>query len=111
MAILNTLTENTPKNAKHYNLRKIKKILKSKYKLSGCPVFTFSLPGREFAPLTPRQLCHCKKTLEILIKQKLMFTMLVIVDKHQHFECFISQMTSIRLEVLSSNAVKSFVSN
>ena len=40
-----------------------------------------------------------------------MFNMFVIVDEHQHFKHFISQSTSIRLECLSSNAEKPFVSN
>jgi len=36
------------------NLLKTERILKPKYKLSGGPIFTISLPGREqFAPLPP----------------------------------------------------------
>jgi len=54
MAILNPKSpEDYPKNANNNNLLKTKRILNLKYKLSECPVFTFSLPGGKFAPLTP----------------------------------------------------------
>jgi len=39
-------------------LQKIKGILKPKYKLSGGPVFTISLPRRDDSGLYPRQLRH-----------------------------------------------------
>jgi len=45
--------EITPKNAKNNNP------LHTKYKLSWW-LFTFSLPGRRFAPLSTRHLRHCE---------------------------------------------------
>jgi len=45
---------------KNNNLLKNKRILKPKYKLSGCSVFTVSLPGGRFDPLSQRQLRHCE---------------------------------------------------
>ena len=41
----------------------------------------------------------------------IIFNILVTVDKHQRFKCFINQTTSIRLEHSSSNAEDSFVNN
>jgi len=45
------------KTHKNNNLLKTKTMLKPKYKLSGRPVFTFSMPGAN-SPLCPRQLRH-----------------------------------------------------
>jgi len=50
----NTKTNN-PRNAENNNLLKIKRILKPKYKVSGGPVFTFSLPGGN-SPFCPQSL-------------------------------------------------------
>ena len=55
------------------NLLKNKRILKPIYKLSGAPVFIFSLPGRKFAPLLPRQLRHCNKHFKDLLKKRINF--------------------------------------
>jgi len=41
------------KTYKNNNLLKTKRMLKPKYKLSGRPVFTFSLPGENFPTLPP----------------------------------------------------------
>ena len=38
---------------KNNNVLKTKRMLKRKYKLSGRPVFTISLPGGQLAPLVP----------------------------------------------------------
>jgi len=46
MSVLKPISqENTPKNAQNNNLLKTERILKPDYKLSGRPVFKFSLPG------------------------------------------------------------------
>jgi len=50
-------SENLSKNAKNNNQLETIRVLTTKYKLSGSPVFTISLPGGQFAPL-PRQLRH-----------------------------------------------------
>ena len=85
-----------------------KRILKPKYKISRALVFTFSWPGESNRPL----LLHCNKYIKIIIKQKWsIFKILVTVDKHQRFQYFINQTTSIRLEYSSSNAENSFVNN
>jgi len=52
--------ENTPKNAKRQQPIEKQRILKPKYKLSGCSVFTVSLPGGRFDHLSQRQLRHCE---------------------------------------------------
>jgi len=41
------------KYKKNSNPLKIKRVVKSKYKLSGGPVFTFSVPGGQFGSLPP----------------------------------------------------------
>jgi len=41
------------KTHKNNNVLKTKRMLKPKYKFSGRPAFTFSLPGGQFAPLLP----------------------------------------------------------
>jgi len=38
---------------------KTKRMLQPKYKLSGGPVFTFSLLGEEIRPCGPHQFRHC----------------------------------------------------
>jgi len=50
---------------KNDNLLKTKTTLKLKYKLHGDPVFAFSLPGGQFAPLPPVSYATAENTLNI----------------------------------------------
>ena len=48
----------------------VKRILKLKYKLSGWWFSHLTGQGSQIGPLPSRQLLHCRKHFEILIKQK-----------------------------------------
>jgi len=53
MIVINSFAFHDAQVQKNNNLLKTNRILKPNETLSGGPFFTFSLPGRQFAPLTP----------------------------------------------------------
>jgi len=115
MAILKPqIKEKILKNAKRQHPTKHldqKDTKTKKSKLSGGLFFTFSW-GVKSPLFPPVRYSTATNTLTYwLNKNNHCLKVVVTVDKHQRFKSFIRQMTSTRLEHLSSKPEKSFVSN